>query len=215
MQEHKYPLETPPQELLDDIGKQLALAEPPRYESQLRRSGAKEFDDGRDGAEAGNDDGLIHELEEYMKEKMLEDEPKPKSKAKAKAKAKSKSAPKSKSKNKKPDETELGGDANDEPEASEGEPQPPPLKKARASIPNVEGQDVPYPADAYEPPLHITGNHIYSNTYKKQLAKGLSKVQAQEEGRMQSLIFKTHGVVSQAKVGSFRAKKNAVKAKED
>ena len=212
--EHKYPLDPPPAPLLQDLALQLATLEPPRYESQLRRKGAQDFGEDEQEAQPAELDEieLMEDLENSLQEVMKQDEAQQTraaaklAKAKAKAKAKCKAAPKAKGRKKVP--LAKRTDHNEEHEDEQVEP---PAKRAR---PSVDDDNLPpYPKDAYEPPAHITGNHIYSNTYKKQLAQGMSKAQAQEEARFQSLVYKTHGVVSQSKVGTFRAKKNAEKPK--
>ena len=192
MPESKYPLTAPPPDLLTEIGTMVSSSQPPRYEGQLRRGYA--FDE----SEGPKTDDMIEQMEAGLGEQHAQDEqvqeqaeqqPKPKAKAKAKTKGKAKA------------KACVAAPAN-EPEIHE-----PPRKKARAADGDPCDFIPLYPKDPLEPPPHVMGNHIYSNCYKKLLAGGMSKEEARDEARYQCLLFRSHGVVSRAKVGTFRAPK--------
>ena len=195
----------------------LSTTEPPRYESQLRRKNAS-LDVAADAInDAGEVDELLHEMEKDMER---EDAKTAKAAAKraarkaAKAKAKPTAKPKRKAKKAQdppPEDAamEVAGEdlcSNSDDEADED-------AKACAALDAELGEDecaestVPYPPDAYEPPPHVTVNHIYSNCYKRAMVKGASKEVAADAARTQTLIFRTHAVVSKTMVGTFRAPK--------
>ena len=224
----KYPLKAPDPELLRNVHQMVSESEPPRYESQLRRSKAFDQTEGDDEV-----DNMVDEIEKNLAAEMERDEAAQAKKAAAKPKAKRKAKPSvpepPRKKARTHEDASDNGDYEAEEGVSEGEdeqayegadaapaatkkPKPP----AKANPPTLPQPDqlVEYPKDAYEPPAHITGNHIYSNTYKKIMSRGKSKEEAQEEARYQCLVYRTHGVVSRAKVGTFRAPKDKSQPKK-
>ena len=182
---NKYPLKAPPAAHVAEIEATLRTSEPPRYASQLKRRGGKVDVTAGDAAAMKETDDMIDGLEQELVEELAKEaEQAAEVKTKAKGKAKSKTKPKSK------------------PAA--------PAKLASADGPDgdeVLEESLPYPEDAYEPPAHITANHIYSNVYRRTMTNGLNKEAAAEAGRVQALIFRTHGVVSKSMVGTFRQPK--------
>ena len=191
----KYTLEAPPAAHLDAVTAALANSEPPAYASQLKRRGGK-LDVTAVEAEADmNDhDAMIAEMEDAVGEEAARDtaiEEKAAAQKAAKAKTKGKAKVKGKAKSK-PSKSEHA----DKPEAMEEAPE------------EDLAENVPYPTDPYEPPSHITANHIYSNVYRRTMTSGgLNKEAAAEAARFQALIFRIHGVVSRSMVGTFRVPK--------
>ena len=193
---NKYPLEAPPAAHVAEIEAAMRMSEPPKYASQLKRRGGKVDVTAADERDMEGTDAMIEELEEEVGKEVAKDAQKEiDKKAKAKAKGKAKSKPK-KSQPAEPEELV-------DPEGV----------GANKGLDECVEENVPYPDDPYEPPAHITANHIYSNVYRRTMTNGLNKEAAAEAGRMQGLIFRTHGVVSKAMVGTFRAPK-ASKAAE-
>ncbi|CAE7341332.1 unnamed protein product, partial [Symbiodinium microadriaticum] len=72
---------------------------------------------------------------------------------------------------------------------------------------------------AFEPPVHVTTNHVYSNTYHNFAKKGLEGMQLRAKARQSTGIFKQHRLCLPALVTSFRAKhaprKPAAEEEED
>ena len=197
----------------------IACTEPPRYESQLRRKGAS-LNVAADAInDAGEVDNLVKEMEEHMEQeeaKMEKAAAKRAARKTAKAKAKPTAKPKGKAKapaaEPKEGPMDFGGkellppgtDDELEDDAEEAAALDAELKNA-----DCMESAVPYPEDAYEPPPHINGNHVYSNCYKRAMVKGATKEVAADAARIQSLIFRTHAVVSKNMVGTFRAPKGS------
>ena len=63
-----------------------------------------------------------------------------------------------------------------------------------------------------EPPPHIGANHIYSNSYRKAIAGGMSKDAAQKRARKAAKIFRDSGMVRKHHVGGFHLKPRASNA---
>ena len=196
----------------------MSQKDPPRYESQLRRKGGSENVE----AEAEATDAMIEQMETTMQAQAAKDaEEAFKKAAKAKAKSKAKAKPKTKGKAKKvspespiPDENDEAMDLNDGTALDmgglddEGAPEAKTVPEPVEKLGRDEGI-APYPSDPYEPPLHVTPNHIYSNCYKRALVNGLAKAAAADAARTQTQIFREHAVVSKAMVGTFRAPKGS------
>ncbi|CAE7916348.1 unnamed protein product, partial [Symbiodinium necroappetens] len=64
---------------------------------------------------------------------------------------------------------------------------------------------------AFEPPVHVTTNHVYSNTYHNFAKKGPTGMQLRAKARQSTGIFKQHRLCLPALVTSFRAKHAARK----
>ena len=188
------------------------LKDPPRYESQLKRKGGSTNVEA-DADAAGALDQMIDRMEKEIDNEEAKDAkwaakaakakaPKAKAKSKSKAKAKPKASGKSKGDDLEepspvnedmdlPDYEALDSDDDEDAEA----PKPKAKVTERGSL-NKECEDpeamVPYPQDPYEPPVHVTTNHIYSNSYKRALVSGLTKEGAADLARTQTMVFPAH-----------------------
>ena len=217
-------MQAPPAEHVSEVRNATTLKDPPRYESQLKRKGGStNVEADADAAEALDQmiDRMEKEIgyEEGKDAKLAAKAKAPKAKAKSKSKAKAK--PKASSKSKGDDLEEPGPvnedmdlpdykslDGDDDQDAEDPEPK---AKATESGSLNQACEDpealVPYPQDPYEPPVHVTTNHIYSNCYKRALVSGLTKEAAADAARTQTMVFRAHAVVSKSMVGTFRAPK--------
>ena len=82
------------------------------------------------------------------------------------------------------------------------EPKKPKAKKAEQS--DAEEALPEYPTDPFEPPLHISSNHVYSSAYRLSLQQTGNVAAAQAKGREASAQHRHYGVVARNLVGCFR-----------